>query len=421
MIIHNKVLFRFTFILSCLLIFPFPLNLSYYFSWPHDQVDAVLHKVIPWFGKHILHLEKDITEFSLGSGDTTYDYVLLLFFVIMALIGTAIWSFLEKKSKEYDQFNYIFEVILRYFLGAMMLSYGLAKIFPPRQFSEPYFFRLLQPYGDSSPMGILWTFMGASQGYTFFSGLMETIGGLLLVHRKTKRVGALILIPVLVNVVALNFFYDVPVKLFSTQLLIFAILIAKPDFGRLYRMLIQNKETPPQTFPKFFTSGKAREWRLVIRGFLLFSIVILQAHITYKKMERAAQRGSSETLPMHGLYEVSRFVINKDTIPATHTDTIGWRYIAFEFPGSVQMHRNNMRRIGFRAEIDTLKKQLEFKNFRDSTDVYTFTYTQNDSIFHFSGFHKQDTLSITAEKRTREDFLLVNRGFHWINERPYNR
>ena len=35
-------------------------------------------------------------------------------------------------------------------------------------------------------MGILWTFMGQSKGYTIFAGLGELVGGLLLLSRYTS-------------------------------------------------------------------------------------------------------------------------------------------------------------------------------------------------------------------------------------------
>jgi hypothetical protein len=40
-----------------------------------------------------------------------------------------------------------------------MLVYGFIKVFPT-QFHLPGPGRLVQPYGDSSPMALLWTFMG---------------------------------------------------------------------------------------------------------------------------------------------------------------------------------------------------------------------------------------------------------------------
>ena len=79
---------------------------------------------------------------------------------------------------------------MRLVVAGAMFTYGINKVFG-LQFPEPGMQRLLQDYGDSSPMGLLWTFMGASQPYTMFAGWMETIGGLLLCLRRTQLVGTL--------------------------------------------------------------------------------------------------------------------------------------------------------------------------------------------------------------------------------------
>src|SRR5262249_43062543 len=83
------------------------------------------------------------------------------------------------------------------------------------QFSSVTPDRLVQTYGESSPMGLLWTFMGFSALYCFFGGAAEMLGGLLLTLRRTTLLGALVSAGVLANVVMLNLSFDLPLKLFS--------------------------------------------------------------------------------------------------------------------------------------------------------------------------------------------------------------
>jgi hypothetical protein len=106
------------------------------------------------------------------------------------------------------------------------------------QFSPPGSDRLAETYGASSPMGLLWTFMGSSRAYTAFSGYMETLGALLLLWRRTALLGALTSICVLFNVMVLNFCYDVPVKLFSFHLVLIGACIALPDARRLVQLFL---------------------------------------------------------------------------------------------------------------------------------------------------------------------------------------
>ncbi len=93
-----------------------------------------------------------------------------------------------------------------------MLSYGLIKVIPT-QVPAPGPERWIEPLGEFSPMGLLWTFLGASSAYEIFCGLVETAGGVLLLFRRTAFLGALTSAAALSNVALLNFCYDVPVKI----------------------------------------------------------------------------------------------------------------------------------------------------------------------------------------------------------------
>ena len=138
--------------------------------------------------------------------------------------------------------------LARYYLATTMLTYGWIKLFP-LQFPAPGPDRLLQAYGDSSPMGIAWTFVGASAGYQMFGGLMELVGGYLLFWRRTTFLGALVVAGVMTNVAAMNLFYDVPVKLFSTHLILMALFLAAPDLPRLFGLLLFNVPTAAKPAP----------------------------------------------------------------------------------------------------------------------------------------------------------------------------
>ena len=96
------------------------------------------------------------------------------------------------------------------------------------------------------PMGVLWSFMGFSNVYQIFTGIGEALGSLLIVFRRTTTLGALLLCGVLANVALLNYTFDVPVKLFSTNLLLMAVFLAAPDAKRLFDVLVRNRPAAPR-------------------------------------------------------------------------------------------------------------------------------------------------------------------------------
>ena len=149
-----------------------------------------------------------------------------------------------------------------------MLSYGMAKVFPG-QFGAPTLDRLLEPYGQSSPMGLLWTFMGDSRPYAFFTGVVECLGGLLLFSQRTTTLGALVVAAAMGNVAMLNFSYDVPVKLYSSHLFALAVLLLLPDIPRLRRVFLTNESTRPAQLRKPFTSVWRNRAALVVKGIVI--------------------------------------------------------------------------------------------------------------------------------------------------------
>ncbi len=99
-----------------------------------------------------------------------------------------------RRAREHARAHELLRILLRFAVGSALIGYGVAKIIKT-QFPFPGVDTLLEPYGEASPMGLLWTFMGFSTGYNIFVGLSEAGGGVLLFYRRTTTLGALILVP----------------------------------------------------------------------------------------------------------------------------------------------------------------------------------------------------------------------------------
>jgi uncharacterized membrane protein YphA (DoxX/SURF4 family) len=127
---------------------------------------------------------------------------------------------------------------MRFTLASILLAYGISKVFD-LQFSPPDVRVLNERYGDSSPMELLWTFVGFSVPYTIFSGVVEVIPGVLLLFRRTAVLGALMAVAVMLNVALLNFCYDVPVKLYSSLYVLMALFLLLPDVPSLFQFFLR--------------------------------------------------------------------------------------------------------------------------------------------------------------------------------------
>lgn len=110
--------------------------------------------------------------------------------------------------KKFD-FKEILEIVCRLYVFFFLTAYGIGKVIGA-QFYTP---DAIPPEIETMPIGLVsdfelaWVFMGRSYGYMLFIGLAEIIGAFLLLFNKTKLVGTLVLIPIMVNVILFDIFF----------------------------------------------------------------------------------------------------------------------------------------------------------------------------------------------------------------------
>ena len=189
------------------------------------------------------------------SGDTTMAYLTLLNYFVLALLLATTWTVLLRRIPSRNASVDLLRTYLRYVLALAMLGYGLAKVnMAGNQFPEVNEYRLNNTWGETSPMGLVWGFMGASRPYTIFAGMGEVVAAALLIWRHTALLGAIVAVAVMTNVVMLNYCYDVPVKIDSTHLTLMGLLILVPDARRLLSLLMFQRNPTDQGTPSVWAA-----------------------------------------------------------------------------------------------------------------------------------------------------------------------
>lgn len=345
-----------------------------------------------------------------GSGDTTLDYWVLNVNFSIAIVSAIIMFILIKKKQTFQDLHWFMVVIARYYVAMIMLSYGFAKLHDG-QFPTNSIARLEEKVGDMSPMGMVWSMMGASAGYTFVSGLLEAFGALLLLFRRTKTFGALFSMTVMINVALLNFFYDVPVKIFSSHIVFLCIFILSVDVVALYRFFVLHKPTQL----RFQKRTSDKKWKNVMLTGLKWLVVVF---LLFRSSSSLFYVPPAE--PMEGLYTVEKFVINNQQVTSCGSDSIGWKKLIISGYGRMNVIFNNDSTKVFEGTLDTAKKTIKLKTEWDDRFAKLHYEEQKDNII-FKGKFGQDTVIVKTVRKKKEDYRLNKRGFHWINEYPFNR
>lgn len=399
----------------------------YGYAWASALESGPIDTIVRWAARALLGIGHELaSSIGNGSGDTTQAYVQAFLTFVLALAAAVAWSLGDRRATEHARLRDLLRSGLRYYLAAQMISYGLAKLSTPNQFPEPSLWRLGRTYGESSPMGLLWTFMGSSQAYTNFAGAMEFLCGFLLVWRRTALLGALVSVGVMFNVMLMNFCYDVPVKLFSAHLVTAAAMIMLPDVRRLAQLFVglggfEHRAGPGSgaaCTPAFPFTGRAGRIHRVVKAGLVVMVLVMPLFAFWR-----AERATVGVRPILGEWRLVALELDGADVPHANGEvevmTVSPMAAPTESGWTVPC---SAALVGGGSASATLTLTPERATF-DTSSAGTsrllpgdYGWSVVDGELRLEGLHVRARLVPAAW-----DYLLMRRGFRWINEHPFNR
>jgi uncharacterized membrane protein YphA (DoxX/SURF4 family) len=414
----TRVAFRFVFSYFLLYIFPGAVG-ALGADMPHnDAYRRMWHAIVPWVGENLLHLHGDMTEVANGSGDQLYDYILLLCLFVVAIVATAIWSWIDRKRTNYDQLYQWLRVFVRLTLAVAMISYGANKLYR-MQFPEPPLYRYVDYYGNSAPQGMLWTFMGMSRAYSLFGGIAEMLGGLLLIVPRFATLGALVTFGVMSNVLMLNLCYDVPRKIYATHLVLMSLFVVLPDVGRLINVFILNRKTEPLPTVPLLKDPQLNRWALLLQ----YGIGVAALVVCLNTAHAYAVKYSTYLPPaIRGIWAVDEFVVDGIPQPPLVTNQDRWQRVIFDAPDIFYVQGMDSRIGNFALQMDLQKRTFTLSSPADPNWRATFTYEDPaPNQLLLDGTYNGRHFSVRLNRVDMSQFLLLNRGLHIINQSQVKR
>lgn len=350
--------------------------------------------------------------------------------------GAITWGFLDKRQHiNYDNLYYWSRVFLRYRLSISFLTAGVILLLP-LQLPYPTLSDLHTPYGDFLPWKIYFHSTAvAKAGYRETIGAIEITGALLLLNRKTVAFGAIILSFILVNIILANFAYEIGDHLYSSYLLLIAVILIAYDYKRLYAVLVARSKAVADKFQPAY-GAKIKKLRTPLKlGFTVFAILIgFIAYASYQNNNNAypQTKGLKEA---DGYYNVSSFRINNTVLPYSFTDPVRWQDVVFEKwntlsirNGSVHLPNLSSPTVIYQPDSYTNYEfignggrtfysynsegnRIHLYNHNDSTDLIDFEVVRPDKgTIQLNGKNsKGDSLWITLSKLDKQYLLYKGR------------
>ena len=252
----------------------------------------------------------------------------------------------------------------------------------------------------------------------------------MLLFRRTTTLGALVSIAVLGNVAMLNYCYDVPVKLYSSHLLFMAIVLLAKDARRLLAVLLTNQPTTPtvlrRPLPMWFLVP-IQIVKLALAGWIIWTAAA-------PNYEAYRQRGSNPPA-FAGIWETTEFSLvaaeGKAVAPNEH-----WHHVVVQRYDPKQPTYVTVSRLGYSKQTYTMTVDAERHvwtltpvgkeagaplelTYAERTVEATETTPARKEV-ELSGTIAGSTLRAVLQPRDPASFPIHNRGFHWVQEYPYN-
>ncbi len=374
-----------------------------------------LRPVISWVGAHIFHVNASPSPtFGGNSGtlDCMFGWVMTFCVLVIATAATVVWSLLDRRRENYAGLHKWFSLFVRFALAGQMIIYGMSKVIPV-QMPYPSLIRLLQPFGTLSPMGALWGSMGATPAYETFTGFAELAGGLLLIVPRTAIVGALVSLAAMIQVFTLNMSYDVPAKRFAFHTLLLPCFLLAPEVPRLVRSVLSTQE---QLFRGIRTN------RIALAAQILLGLWIVGVAGNYAWGAWNTRGGGRPLPPLYGIWEVKQMSIDEQLRPPLLTDSARWRRAIFDYPGRMAFQRTDDTFAPYGVSVNLPEKTLALTKSGDKNWRASFTFRQRagDQLV-LDGRMDDHQVHMELQWVDRNSFVLVSRGFHWIQEFPFGR
>jgi hypothetical protein len=224
----------------------------------------------------------------------------------------------------------------------------------------------------------------------------------------------------MIQIFMLNMTYDVPVKLFSFHLILMAAFLIAPELSRLADFFLRHRTAGPSTEPQLFNTRRAN--RIALAAQVVFGIGLLGANAYSGWGAWHAFGGGRPKSPLYGIWDVNQMSIDGQIRSPLLTDYDRWRRAIFDFPTMVSFQRMDNSVAGYGATFNVNDKTMALTKSGDKNWKANFRFQRAaPDRLTLNGKMGGHDVHMELQQVDLNKFLLVSRGFHWIQEYPFNR
>lgn len=277
-------------------------------------------------------------------------------------------------------------LLARYCAAYILLSYGFAKVMGA-QFTV-LDSQLAKPMGEVSGFWLTWYYFGYSATYSALVAWAQIIGGVLVCFRRTALAGALLLLPVMVNVVGIDlwvirFPFDSGALLNAAFVLIALLFILAVHARELLRLLTLRRDD--------LALLKAPRRSFMIALLVTAAMVAFTAH----QADWLATVNNRDPTPIDGAWHVSSAQPPDVALP-------DWIYFEYNRAYMVVFHFANGATETHDFRVDPKAKTLKIANewLTAGSEIFDGHWNRSGDTILVSGmWHKTTPVNMTLEHK----------------------
>jgi hypothetical protein len=132
--------------------------------------------------------------------------------------------------------------------------------------------------------------------------------------------------------------------------------------------------------------------------------------------------GGAPKFPLFGIWYVDQMSIEGQPHRALLTDSVRWKRVIFQTPTSTTFQAMNDTFRRYNAVVDTTARTpvLTFGNSTQAKSPLTYQRPTKERLL-VDGTLDGHAVHMELAFRDPDSYLVRSRGFHWIQELPFNR
>lgn len=314
--------------------------------------------------------------------------------IILFSIGFIfIWQYFERVKKVNSQriFSFLLGVII-YSLTATFMKWGLLKIVRLHMTTSLGWMEM--PMTQLSGMQQLSHFFGQSYPMVFILGLFEIVGGILILFRRTRLLGLLILFVMTANIIIIDILYDVPHPLLEAVILLVGVLfVAFQDYDIIVNFFFKANNN----LPKFNFVNKYLKTIIKISAIIIPIIILVP--------NRKVQYREGIT----GKYNILKMTINGIDKSIDQCSDTTFSKVYFDLGDNFIFTNNNFtkKQIGhftIDEKVRTFETVWEYPKGLKDNFIGKITNLDNKNRIQLTGKMATDTYEIELEKMEVKNF-----------------